>query len=106
MNKDGFITKEEFQKVLGGVYLDEEAWSEFLSDCDVDRDGKVLNNFKNISLDFKARVCGVYPKILFGLKKIKGMILSWFSLRKINNNKNYRLCSKGIRFFTIRFEVL
>lgn len=27
--------------VLGGIYMDNHAWAEFLEDCDVDRDSKV-----------------------------------------------------------------
>lgn len=57
MNNDGFISKEEFQKVLGGVYMDDQAWAEFLEECDLDKDGKVNFLFFIFFLDFEK---GVY----------------------------------------------
>jgi calcium-dependent protein kinase len=41
LNGDGFVTRTEFQAVMGGVVLDQMSWNEFLMDCDSDKDGKV-----------------------------------------------------------------
>ena len=41
MNKDGYITKAEFQTVMGDIQLNVEEWNEFLDECDINKDGKV-----------------------------------------------------------------
>ncbi len=41
LNDDGFISRTEFQAVMGGVILDEMSWNEFLEEIDTDKDGQV-----------------------------------------------------------------
>lgn len=59
LNNDGFITRKEFQAVMGGVVLDEVSWNEFLMDCDKDKDGKVRIYLLNY-LDFKRRILFIH----------------------------------------------
>lgn len=45
INGDGYITRAEFQAVMGGVILDEMSWNDFLLEADVDKDGSVSISF-------------------------------------------------------------
>ena len=42
LDGDGFITQSEWQKMMGGLEMGEEKWTEFLGECDGNKDGKVL----------------------------------------------------------------
>lgn len=41
LNGDGYITRPEFQAVMGGIVLDQMSWNEFLLYCDSDKDERV-----------------------------------------------------------------
>lgn len=41
MNGDGFISREEWSKIMGGLKMNDEEWTEFLEGCDGNNDGKV-----------------------------------------------------------------
>lgn len=40
-NGDGFITRDEFAAVMGGVELDDREWDELMEEVDANKDGKV-----------------------------------------------------------------
>ena len=42
IDNNGYITKEEFMEVMGGLNADEGKWEELLHDFDVDNDKKVI----------------------------------------------------------------
>lgn len=51
LNGDGYITRPEFQAVMGGIVLDQMSWNEFLLYCDSDKDERVsIREKKNLFL--------------------------------------------------------
>ena len=41
LDGDGYISKSEWQSIMGGLEMSDNEWGEFLRECDGNSDGKV-----------------------------------------------------------------